>query len=69
MSSVREKRAEIHKAEARAAEKLRVEGGNTDKVVDDVESTPSPKAQETAKKKAPPKKKAAPKAKSQKKSK
>ena len=52
MSSVREKRAEVHKAEARAAEKLRVEGGNTDKVVDDVESAPSPKAKETVKKKA-----------------
>ncbi len=71
MSSVRQKRAEVHKTEARAAEKLRVEGGSIsdkiDKLVEDVESTPAPKAKVAAKK--PAKKKAAPKAKATKKSK
>ena len=40
MSSVRQKRAEVHKTEARAAEKLRAEGGSIsdkiDKLVEDV---------------------------------
>ena len=74
MSSVRQKRAEVHKAEAREAERLRVQGGDIvekiEKLVEEVEATPIPEesveAKAPVKKKA--KKKAAPKAKAAKKS-
>ena len=74
MSSVRQKRAEVHKAEAREAERLRVQGGDIsekiEKLVEEVEATPIPEekveAKAPVKKKA--KKKAAPKAKVAKKS-
>ena len=74
MSSVRQKRAEVRKAEAREAERLRVQGGDIvekiEKLVEEVEATPIPEekveAKAPVKKKA--KKKAAPKAKAAKKS-
>ena len=74
MSSVRQKRAEVHKAEAREAERLRVQGGDIsekiEKLVEEVEATPileeKVEAKAPVKKKA--KKKAAPKAKAAKKS-